>query len=331
MENTNQLNPAGKETAKDAFLHLLSAATIYLSVIGFITLWWQIINFLVPDKLNPQGFGSGIYMTLIWGTSVLVVAFPVHILVSWIIGKDLLANPSKREAGVRKWLWYITLFVSALTMIIDLVILMFNFLRGDLTAQFFLKSLVILIVTAAIFGYYLWDLKKKEKASGMPKKIAWIAGAAILASIAYGFFLVGSPAKQRDIRFDEQRAGALRQIENSVANYWGQKAALPKDLGELSAIGYDVPKDPETSWQYEYSVTGTLSFKLCADFKTETPLAAVGTNPYYYSQPGLSTAPQNWSHGIGHTCFDTTIDPVFFKQSEKDGSAPNIPAAIPAK
>ena len=170
MEDAITNNPAAKEPAKDTFLHLLSAAMLYLSVIGFITLWWQIINFLVPDKLNPQGYGSQIYTTLIWGTSASVVAFPVLILISWIIGRDLRANPAKREAGVRKWLWYITLFVSALTIIIDLVVLIYNFLRGDLTAQFFLKLAVILISAAVVFGYYLWDLRKRAKDSTCRKE-----------------------------------------------------------------------------------------------------------------------------------------------------------------
>lgn len=325
IEETNQIRPVEKETAKDAFLHLLSAATIYLSVIGFISLWWQIINFLLPDKLNPQGSGSQIYMTLIWGASVLVVAFPVYVLVSWIIGKDISANPAKREAGVRKWLWYITLFIAAITMIIDLVTLMFNFLRGDLTAQFFLKSLVVLVVAAAVFGYYLWDLKKKRTVSNKPKKIAWIAGTVIFASIAYGFFLVGSPAKQRELRFDEQRTSNLQGIQNSVANYWQQKSALPKDLNELSAIGYTMPKDPETGKQYEYTVTGTLSFQLCADFKENLPSGTAGNTPYYYPQAGLETVPQNWVHGIGRACFDTVIDPAFFKQPAPAGAAPNVP------
>lgn len=325
MENTNQNIPVAKETAKDAFLHLLSAAMIYLSVIGFITLWFQIINFLAPDKLNPQGVGSGMYMALIWGTSVLVVAFPVHILVSWIIGKDLRANPAKREAGVRKWLWYITLFVSALTIVVDLVILVFNFLRGDLTAQFFLKLLVVLAVAAAVFGYYLWDLRKKGIVSSKPKKIAWIAVMVIVVSIVYGFSLMGSPAKQRDLRFDEQRIGNLQEIQNSAANYWQQKSVLPKDLDELSVIGYGMPKDPETGKQYEYTVIGELSFRLCADFKTVLTAEAVGANrPYYYTQAGLATVPQNWIHGAARTCFDTTIDPEFFKQPVKENPVPAI-------
>ena len=324
MENTNVSN-VPKETAKDAFLHLLSAAMIYLSVIAFITLWWQIINFLVPDKLNPQGIGSGIYMTLIWATSAIVVAFPVHVLVSWIIGKDLRANPAKREAGVRKWLWYITLFVSALTMVIDLVSLIFNFLRGDLTMQFFLKSTVILIVAAAVFGYFLWDLKKKDKATDMPKKIAWITAAVIAASIVFGFSLMGSPANQRDLRFDEQRTGNLQEIQNNAADYWQQKKVLPKDLNELSVTGYGMPKDPETGKQYEYAVTGELSFRICADFKTVLSAESVGKNtPYYYgTRAGLMTVPQYWVHGAERTCFDTTIDPAFFK-TESDIKAQNM-------
>lgn len=327
METKNV--PVGKETAKDAFLHLLSAATIYLSVIGLITLWWQIINFLVPDKLNPQGIGSGTYMTLIWGTSLLAVAFPVHVLVSLIIGRDMRKNPAKREVGVRKWLWYITLFVSAITMIVDLVILLFNFLRGDLTAQFFLKLLVILIIAGAVFGYYLWDLKRRTVATDMPKKIAWIAVAAILASIIFGFYLFGSPAKQRDIRFDEQRASNLQEIQNNVANYWQQKKALPKDLNELSVMGYVMPVDPETGKQYEYSITGDLLFNLCTNFKTVLSQETVNKQTYYYgySQAGLKTVPQKWVHEAQRTCFETTIDPAFFETQNNpvNGKAPMVP------
>ena len=313
------METAAKETAKDLFLHLLSAATLYLSVIGFITLWWQIINFLFPDKLNVIGSGSRIYMTLIQGTSMLAVAFPVFVLLSWIIGRDLRTSPSKRESGVRKWLWYITLFVSAMTIIIDLVILIFNFLRGDLTTQFFLKLAVILVVGAAVFGYYLWDLRKREKPTDLPKKLAWITAAVILASIIFGFFLVGSPAKQRNLRFDEQRVMNLQEIINSIANYWQQKNQLPVRLTDLSVLGFNVPTDSETGAQYEYSVTGNLTFQLCATFKlgaaaVSSSSGAYYEGPYYPSQVGVATTPQNWVHDAGRACFDTTIDKDFYKK-----------------
>lgn len=312
-----------KETAKDAFLHLLSAAMIYLTTIGFIVLWYQIINFLVPDKLNPMGVGSWTYESLIWGASVLAVAFPVHVLVSWIIGKDLRLNPQKREAGVRKWLWYITLFVSAVTIVIDLIVLIYNYLRGDLTMQFFLKCIVILVTVAAVFGYYLWDLRKREAASGKPKKVAIIVAVAIVVSIIFGFSLFGSPAHQRDLRFDEQRVGDLQSIQYSVVNYWQQKRQLPAKLDELAALSYGNPKDPDTGTQYEYSVTGDLSFTLCATFKTvlsQEKASGRAGGGAYPTMTGVATVPQNWAHEAARTCYDSTIDPEFFK--EPAGSSP---------
>ncbi|MFA5742460.1 MAG: DUF5671 domain-containing protein [Candidatus Paceibacterota bacterium] len=307
-------------------MHLLSAATLYLSIIGFITLWWQIINFLFPDKLNAaNGFGSSIYNSLIWGTSALVVSFPVYVLVSWIIGRDFKIYPLKREASVRKWLWYITLFVSAMTIIIDLVTLVFNFLKGDLTIQFFLKLIVILAVAAAVFGYYLWDLRKRENISDAPKKMTWAAGAVILASIIYGFFLVGSPAKQRDLRFDEQRVSSLQQIQNSAVEYWQQKNQLPQNLEEMNKLGYGTPTDPETGKQYEYSATSEISFRLCADFKAAFKTENNNANTlYYYSPRGIATIPQNWVHDAGQTCFDSTIDKDFYKVQTNSGLTPVV-------
>jgi len=327
MENTPP-----KETAKDTFLHLLSAAMIYLSVIGFITLWWQIINFLVPDTLNPQGVGSWTYNTLIRGASILVVAFPVHVLISRIIGKDLRGYPQKRESQVRKWLWYITLFISALTVIVDLMVLIFNYLKGDLTSQFFLKSAVILVTAAALFGYYLWDLKKREAVSGKPKKIAIIAAVLIAISVIYGFSLFGSPASQRNLRFDEQRASDLQQIQYSVANYWQQKQKLPASLTELGVLGYyGNITDPETGMPYEYTVKGELSFELCAAFKTEFKQKEA-TSRNGFSAPattGVVTVPQNWAHAAGRACFESTIDPAFFKNQAVPDKAGNMVVPVP--
>lgn len=318
-----------KGTPKDVFLHLLSAATLYLSVISFITLWWQYINFLFPDKLNIPGYGSSIYDPILWATSALVVAFPVFVIISWLIGREFGRDSSKREARVRKWLWYFTLFISAVTIIIDLVTLVYNFLRGDLTTQFFLKLMVILIVAAAVFGYYLWDLKKREKASNKPKKIAWITALIILASIIYGFFLVGTPAAQRNRRFDEQRVNNLQQIQNSVVNYWQQKNKIPTDLTELKAISYEIPADPETNRIYEYSATGELSFRICANFKMAGIPYTYGSGPLpYYAPIGISMMPQNWVHGIGRTCFDSTIDRTFYMQSKNPGP---VPIPVPLK
>ncbi|OGN05311.1 MAG: hypothetical protein A2831_01715 [Candidatus Yanofskybacteria bacterium RIFCSPHIGHO2_01_FULL_44_17] len=295
-------------------MHLLAVVTLYVSVVAFITLWWQYINVLFPDILQNQGYYNyaNYYDPIRLAMAALIVVFPIHIIISWLIGKEFKADPEKREIRVRKWLWYITLFISAVTIIVDLITLINNFLRGELTTQFFLKVLVVLIVAGAVFVYYLWDLKKRERQSGKPKLVAWLATAVILASIAYGFFLIGTPATQRDRRFDEQRVNNLSIIQSEVINYWINKNKLPADLSDLKndISGFVSPTDPETGVQLDYTVTGVLSFRLCADFKTPSK-----TSDTLIRTPAFYPYNQNWDHDAGRTCFDRTIDPELYKRS----------------
>ncbi len=304
------------------FFHLLAVATLYASVVAFITLWWQYTNVLFPDPLRC---GSCAYDSIRFAMATLMVAFPVHLLISWLVGREFKADPEKREMRVRKWLWYITLFISAVTIIADLIVLINNFLRGDLTTQFFLRVIVVLAAAAAVFGYYLWDLKKRTAPSNKPKLIAWITSLVILASIIYGFFLIGSPATQRARRFDDQRINDLQQIQNEITTYWINKNELPSKLDDLKdpISGFVPPTDPGTKTQYEYAVGGPLKFKLCAVFETagtssgSTVYPAGGDYPYHQSP-----YQQNWDHSKGRVCFDRAIDPQLYSK-QKNGL--NVP------
>jgi hypothetical protein len=312
-----------KGTPKDVFLHLLAVTTLYASVVAFIILWWQYANVLFPDPLRCW---SCVYDPIRFAIATLVIVFPVHIFVSLIIGREFKIDPEKREMRVRKWLWYITLFVSAITIIINLIILVNDFLRGDLRTQFFLKISVILATSAAVFGYYLWDLKKRTVPSNKPKLIAWIVALIILGSIIYGFLLIGSPSTQRARRFDEERISHLQQIQNEITVYWTSKNRLPAKLDDLrsSISGFVPPVDPRTKTPYEYAVKGPLAFEICAVFET------VSTD--YFSGYGVPmTVPaasywQNWNHGKGRVCFERAIDPQLYNQG-KEGTI--IPRKIP--
>ena len=309
MENSTNL----RSTPKDFFLHLLNIVTFYIAVINFITLFLQYINVLFPDPLNF--YHTGMTDAVRLSMSILLIAVPVYILTSWMLGKDLKGTPEKRELGLRKWLIYLTLFVAAITIIIDLITLVNNFLSGELTIQFFLKTIVVLIVAVVVFGYYIWDLRRKDReTSKTPRKLAWTVSFVVLASIISGFFIVGTPAVQRDRRFDEQRVSDLQTLQSQIVNYWDQKDVLPQSLNNLedSISGYIVPKDPQTEESYEYKVIGDLTFELCATFKKpsgEFGTVSVPVDPYFFR--GISSQ-QNWAHETGRTCFERTIDPDLY-------------------
>ena len=310
MEKSNK----SKSSPKDVFMHLLMIVSLYSSVISFITLWFQYVNWSFPDPLNFY-YGSNLD-NIRWSSSVMIITFPIYIFMSWVIGKDFRNNPAQREMRIRKWLIYLTLFIAAVTIAVDLITLVYNFYGGELTIRFLLKVFVVLISALAVFGYYFIDLK----ATISPKKnkaFAWVISIVIIASIITGFFIVGSPSKQRLYKFDERRINDLQMIQGEIINQWIQKEKLPAALGDLknSISGFAPPKDPETNADYEYKILSNISFELCAVFKTKgisTSRTEVRTPVPYYEPYN-----QNWEHGIGRVCFKRDIDPQIYKKVEK--------------
>lgn len=304
-----------KSGPKDVFFYLLNILTFYISTVAFIVLYVQYVNALFPDPLSFNY--SGLVELIRWATSVLFVAVPVYILTSWLLGRDLAKDKRKRELKLRKWLIYLTLFVSAVTIIIDLMVFVYNFLGGDLTTQFFLKICVVLAVAAAVFGYYVWELRRKDIKTNVPKILAWTISTFVLASIVVGFFIVGTPSTQRDRRFDEERVWDLQSLQSQTVNYWIQKERLPESLNELEdgISGFIVPTDPETGEMYEYIVVGEFTFELCAVFKTASNDMGIVSKEARSLYP-YDKYEQNWSHGEGRECFSRTIDPELYKKVE---------------
>lgn len=296
-----------KSTARDVFFYLLMIVTLYIGVVSFITVLFQLINILLPDPLE---FYRSATESLRGGISALIVVWPVYLLMSWLIEKDMKKDSQKRNMWVRRWLLYLTLFISAITIIVDLITLINGFLGGDLTTRFLLKTIVVLAVAGSVFGYYLWSLKQSDSSSKLPKQLAYLTSAVGVIAIVGALFVAGSPSKQRDIRFDQERVRALQEIQSQVTNHWQTKDALPENLNSiLSEFGeYEAPIDPETDEAYEYSVKGDLSFELCATFTFASDDSRENVR-----EPFPVSKNHSWDHKAGRACFDRTIDPDFFK------------------
>lgn len=289
-----------RSTAKDVFLHLLSVGTLYVAIISLIALFFQYINVKLPDALDFYYLGS---LDIIrQSMASLLIVWPVYVLVTWLIYKDLQEDPGKHEVGIRKWLLYLTLFVTSITMIVDLVTLVNYFLNGEITTRFILKVLTVLIVAGGVFAYYLWDLRRDpSEKTNVSHYVAWGVSAFILLSIALGFYFVGSPAQQRLIRLDEQRTNDLSMIQNTVTIYYIEKGELPENLESLKGgiTNFTAPTDPITNESYTYTVKDEVTYELCATFTKDS---IETQNENYYSS-------DDWTHGAGNTCFERTVDP----------------------
>ncbi|NQV12137.1 hypothetical protein HQ524_02130 [Candidatus Uhrbacteria bacterium] len=310
-------NESAKSSAKDVFLYLLMVIMLAVGVGFFTALLWQYINVKFPDPLEL--YYNGALDIMRNAISSLVIVWPVLLLSAWMINKDLTKESDKQNIWIRKWLLYLTLFVASLTVIIDLISLMNNFLGGELTTRFFLKVFAILAVAVAVFAFYLWELRRDvKKKTNIHKIVGVTSSVVILICIIAGFFIVGTPSEQRAVRFDETRVNNLASIQGEVISYWIQKEALPESLDDItnSINGYIAPTDPDTNAPYTYRTTGDLSFELCATFVTSSDANNVykGVSipvDYYYGRNGSTSFA--WDHEIGEVCFDRSIDPDLYK------------------
>ncbi|MCK9351735.1 MAG: DUF5671 domain-containing protein [Candidatus Pacebacteria bacterium] len=326
-----------KSSPKDVFLHLLMIGTLYVSTFMFSSLWFDYVNLWFPDKLNY--YYRSILDGILVGTSTLIVVFPVYLLTSWLLEKEIKAVPEKRELRVRKWLVYLTLFVAAIAIIVEIILLVYNFLSGELTMNFFLKIAVVFAVAAVTFGYYLWDARRTVGTeSNIPKYLAYGTGLVVLGSVILSFFLVGSPAHQRSVRFDDQRVSDLQNIQYQIISYWQQKDVLPAKLSDMTdnVSGFIPPTDPDTRAEYEYTVKSPLVFELCATFGAKSVDTGAPDRAYPVSVPemvksGKPAAVENWSHSPGRTCFERTIDPEIYKTNEPLPVIIQNKEAIPAQ
>ena len=93
----------------------------------------------------------------------MIIGFPVYLLLSSYLSRRVKKDPEIRTSKVRKWLTYLTLFLTAGVIIGDFIALLNQLFGGELSTRFFLKFLTVLVIAVVIFLYYLSDLKKEEK------------------------------------------------------------------------------------------------------------------------------------------------------------------------
>ena len=150
-------------SAKEAFLYLVLFTALYMSAFNLGSLIFQFINKAFPDPASARWMTEMSSYRIRWSASVLIVAFPVYLYVSYLLNKAVRKDPVKRTSRVRKWLTYITLYIAAGALVGDLVTLVNNLLGGELTVRFILKFLTVAVIAGSIFLYYLSGLRKEEQ------------------------------------------------------------------------------------------------------------------------------------------------------------------------
>lgn len=296
-------------------------------LLGIIATALGILYFGIIDKFFPDPLAYGYSYqsnsaSVHYAIAALLVAFPLYVFALRLWFRRFREDREKEEAKLSKWLTYLVLLIAAVTIVGDLIAVVFNFLQGEASARFFLKALTVFSIAGTIFGFYFLERKKIQYKKDIPRttffSFGYAVGAFVLVGIVLGFFAAGTPATERMRQLDLQRANDLRTLASCVSQYATDRNALPESLIDLetsSAYSWCASQrfDPVTREEYEYRVLKPLSatsekgiregiIELCANFDLVSQDEAATPIAYYGDMR------DKWAtHPAGRTCEAETI------------------------
>ena len=285
------------ESSRDAFLYLLSFATLATWASALGSMLFRFIEYWFPDPVAPA-YAPSLRSEVTWQMAAIVVAFPIFLFITRTIVTEAQNQPDRWQSGVRKWLTYFALLLTAGGLISDLICFLDYFLTGEITVRFLLKTFAVFVICGGIFAYYLASLRwNRETDPHIPRtqslRFAGASSLIVVAALFVGLGLAGLPSAQRLLQADQRRVQDLRSVATAI--HWrfvrpaqpAASATLPVSLNEISG---SQPVDPQTKQPYTYRVRTVNTYELCADFAEPTE-ATPGAEPSF------------WHHGKGQTCF----------------------------
>lgn len=300
-----------KTQAKDFFNYFGALITLLASSGALITLWFSTINKIFVDNLYSYTDYSNYALRA--SISTLIVAMPLYFFFLRSIRKTLEVAPEKKEIWVRKWITYLTAFLAGASVAGNLIVTINIFLSGEITARFALKALTVFLIGGGILFYYAHEIRETATRR-FNLTFAVITAVVTVISFVVAFAVIGSPAKARMARFDQQRTQVLYSLNSAVRTFYVESGKLPESMKEITSGNYKYYsfEDPETNEPLVYRKLSSTQYELCAEFNLDTTKKPVAQDRYY-SYDGYNEA--FGIHKAGVQCFTEEAEANLYKPS----------------
>ncbi len=282
--------------AKFAFLYMFSLVALLFVALGTGQVFFHAINKYVSDALSPF---SSPFMQLTTAISYLIISIPIYFSLVYIIEKSLKNKDLDKDAGIRRWLVYFILLVSSIVMVIWLIVTLNNYLNGELALRSGLKALTAFLISAIIFSYYFYDVRRDKIVAADPVIRSYFIGGLIITigALIFSFFFVESPAEARQRKHDAEVLNQFSQIDSAINAYYSKNNRLPESIvqsfEESPYLDINNFKDPLSAKAYDYKKVGDDAYELCAEFMTDNRNQN-NQRDYNYSD--------RWPHAAGYQC-----------------------------
>lgn len=261
---------------KYAFYYLLSLVALIFASVSVVIIMFEIIDKSIFDSLAYHGSISN-QGSLRFGISALLVSAPIFFVCINLINNGLKKEEINKDSSLRNWLTYFILAVSAVIILGSAVGIINNFLSGEMTLKSVLRLLAVVVISALVFSFYLYDIKrgKIKKNDKIMKTFFFSALILVLIVFISSWFFVDSPKTARERKIDQKLLNNIYSVESYINIYYDKKRDLPESLDYLSGvvdggIFEENMINPRTGERIEYNKLGDDNFELCADFKTDS-------------------------------------------------------------
>lgn len=154
--------PQSYLSAREAFFYLLFFILLGTVSWNLGSLLFALIDRAVPDPIERQSYLYGSDSQIRGAIAGLIVGTPIFLWLARILLRARAANPALQRSRIRKWLIYVSLVIAGMVLVGDAISVVYNFLGGELTTRFLLKSLVVAGIAGAIFAYFIRNAERDE-------------------------------------------------------------------------------------------------------------------------------------------------------------------------
>ena len=156
-----------KESFWDTFEHVLLFISLYVFAISFTLMLHRFIDSIFPENYSSRNFylPGMIDKNLIRGyIASLIVSYPLFSFFFLRVKARVMKYPGLIHLRSRKQLIYMTLVVTFVIVLINIISIIISFLEGNTNWNFFFHFLATVTVSSLIFAYLLNEVKEERKA-----------------------------------------------------------------------------------------------------------------------------------------------------------------------
>lgn len=150
----------------DAFEHILMFVSLYLlsTSIG-LTLHFYVDKWFpgISNKSYSSDLNSWDLKLLRGYLASLIVSFPLFAYFFLKVSQRTQKYPLIRQLRARKFLIYLTLIITFLIVIGNVISIVYEFINGNVTLNFILHFIITVGISSIIFSYYIAQVKEDEK------------------------------------------------------------------------------------------------------------------------------------------------------------------------